>query len=80
MKDIHSRMDSIEARQTQIENNQSKNNGAMSALSGLAKDFALPAMAIVVTWFVAKNEAAKTQMPPMPERPPLHSAHPGYTR
>jgi hypothetical protein len=52
----------------------------MSALSGLAKDFALPAMAIVVTWFVAKNEAAKTQMPPMPERPPLHSAHPGYTR
>lgn len=62
MKDIHSRMDSIEARQAQIENSQSKSSGARTALFGAAKDFAIPLMAIAVTWLVAKNEVSRVEI------------------
>ena len=56
IKDIHSRIDALEARQTSLETKQSSVNGATNAIAGLAKDFAIPLLAVAVTWLVATGE------------------------
>lgn len=58
VKDIHARIDALETRQTALENSQSQNKGANGAIGGLAKDFAIPILAILITWLVAGNETA----------------------
>lgn len=57
VKDIHARIDALEDRQSVLEKRQSQDKGASSALSGLAKDFAIPVLAIIITWLVAANES-----------------------
>lgn len=57
VKDIHARIDALESRQTILEKRQSQEKGANNALAGLAKDFAIPVLAIVITWLVAANES-----------------------
>jgi hypothetical protein len=58
IKDIHSRIDNLEARQTKLETKQSSSNGAAGALASVAKDVAIPLMAIAVTWFIAVNQVS----------------------
>lgn len=78
IKDVHSRIDSIEQRQRSLEKQQSTNRGSMSALASIAKDFAVPLMAIATTWLVAttrqqpqSREAVRTfSTPPQPEHSP----------
>lgn len=70
VKDIHARIDAIEARQNKIENSTSSSKGATSALTGLAKDFAIPLLAVSLTWLIArervKDDQAKPPLPPVP--------------
>jgi len=56
VKDIHARIDALEGRQTALENKQSQAKGATGAMGGLVKDFAIPILAITITWLVASNE------------------------
>lgn len=55
IKDIHSRIDALEQRQTNLENKKSSQAGATSALTILGRDFAIPVLAIVITWLVARD-------------------------
>jgi hypothetical protein len=56
IKDIHTRIDGVEARQNTMERLSSSTSGATSALTGLAKDFAIPIMTIVIAWLVAREQ------------------------
>ena len=56
IKDIHTRIDGVEARQNTLEKLSSSTSGATSALTGLAKDFAIPIMTIVIAWLVAREQ------------------------
>lgn len=58
IKDIHARIDGVEARQNTLEKLSSSTSGATSALTGLAKDFAIPIMTIVIAWLVAREQVA----------------------
>lgn len=58
IKDIHTRIDGVEARQNTLEKLSSSTSGATSALTGLAKDFAIPIMTIVIAWLVAREQVA----------------------
>lgn len=55
IKDIHARIDAIEVRQNALENSSSLSNGAKSALTSLLRDYTIPVLAVLVTWFVAKE-------------------------
>ena len=56
IKDIHTRIDGVEARQNTLEKLTSSTSGATSALTGLAKDFAIPIMTIVIAVLVAREQ------------------------
>ena len=56
IKDIHTRIDGVEARQNTLEKLTSSTSGATSALTGLAKDFAIPIMTIVIAVLVARGQ------------------------
>lgn len=74
IKDVHSRIDALEKRQTELENKRSSQNGAMSALTGLGKDFIIPVLAVIVTWFVAKDTTPPSEaLPQILEQTPNHS-------
>jgi hypothetical protein len=73
IKDVHSRIDALEKRQTELENKRSSQNGAMSALAVLGKDFAIPILAVVVTWSVAKSTSPPPDaLPQILEQTPHH--------
>lgn len=77
VKDIHARIDAIEVRQTKIENLTSSSKGAASALTGLIKDFAIPLLAVSITWLIAR-EQVKDNQPKPPSTPiPHHSSSAG---
>lgn len=57
VKDIHARIDALEDRQTILEKRQSQDKGANNAIAGLFKDFAIPVLAIVITWMVTASES-----------------------
>lgn len=72
VRDVHTRIDSLEARQHALESRQFQENGASSALSTLMKDYALPLAAVAVAWFAGRSQA--------PASPPAHvqpQAQPG---
>lgn len=78
IKDIHTRIDALETRQNALENSTSSATGAASALTTLAKDFALPFLAVAVTWLIAKEQVGETIKPRIiPSPAPLHAPHPG---
>lgn len=56
IKDIHSRIDSLEKRQSELEQKKSSQIGASSALTAVGRDFAIPILAIAITWLVAKEK------------------------
>lgn len=58
--DIHGRIDALEKRQSDLENKRSSDRGALSAITGLGKDFAIPVAAIMITWLVARGEVPET--------------------
>lgn len=55
IKDIHSRIDALEKRQTDLENNKATQSGAINVLTTLGRDFAIPVLAIAITWLVARQ-------------------------
>jgi E3 ubiquitin-protein ligase DOA10 len=55
IRDIHGRIDTLEKRQAELEKNRSSQSGAYSAMTILGKDFLVPIVAIIITWFVAKD-------------------------
>jgi hypothetical protein len=55
IKDLHSRIDNLEARQNTLERRRSSDFGATSAIIALVKDFAIPVLAIAVAWLVARD-------------------------
>lgn len=55
VKDIHARIDAIENRQTILEKRQSQDKGAANALTTAIKDFAIPVLAIAITWMVTRS-------------------------
>lgn len=59
IKDVHARIDALEARQTTLETKQSSSNGAATVLATIAKDVAIPIAAILVTWLIAANEFSR---------------------
>ena len=63
IKDIHTRIDALEARQNTLENSTSVATGAKSALSSLLRDYAIPILAVAATWFVAREYPAKNTTP-----------------
>lgn len=56
IKDVHARIDAIEDRQAILEKRQSQDKGANNALATLAKDFAIPVLAIAITWLISRGE------------------------
>lgn len=56
IKDIHGRIDSLEKRQSELEQKKSSQVGASSVLTALGRDFAIPILAIAITWLVAKEK------------------------
>jgi hypothetical protein len=77
VKDIHARIDAIEARQNKIENSTSSSRGATSALTGLAKDFAIPLLAVSLTWLIAREQVKDSHPKPPPLPVPHHSGTTG---
>jgi len=77
VKDIHARIDAIEARQNRIENSTSSSKGAAAAVTGLFKDFAIPLLAVSLTWLIARERVKDSQ--PRPPLPPVphHSSGTG---
>jgi hypothetical protein len=69
VKDIHARIDAVEARQNRIERSTSSSNGALSAVTGLIKDFAIPLLAVAVTWLITHEQINNKNIP----RPLLQS-------
>ena len=63
--DIHGRIDALEKRQSDLENKRSLDRGALSAITGLGRDFAIPIAAIMIAWLVARGEVAE-----VPQRQP----------
>lgn len=55
LKDIHARIDVIETRQMTMENSISSSKGAANGIVSLARDFAIPILAIVIAWMVGKD-------------------------
>lgn len=55
MRDIHGRIDAIEARQTLLEQKSSSGNAAQNAIISLGRDLIIPILMIVVTWVAAKS-------------------------
>jgi hypothetical protein len=70
IRDLHSRIDNLEQRQSHLEKSRASENGALGALIGLGKDFAVPVMALVIAWMAARGavgnrlEAPKTEYHP----------------
>lgn len=56
VKDLHSRIDAIEKKQQELEATTSSTKGATSAISSLFKDFAIPVVAIGLTWYIATSD------------------------
>lgn len=67
ISDLHGRIDAVERRQNELERNNSSSFGGIAALSGFAKDFFLPALAVAVAWFIAKSEPGN-----LPTHQPYH--------
>lgn len=57
IKDLHSRIDNLETRQNDLEKRRSTQYGATHALVSLGRDFAIPILAIVVAWLVARESS-----------------------
>lgn len=66
VKDIHARIDALEDRQIMLEKRQSLDRGASNALTHLAKDFAIPVLAIAITWLVSRSSPAPHSKPNVP--------------
>ena len=78
VKDIHARIDAVEARQNRIERSTSSSNGAASAVTALVKDFAIPLMAVAVAWLIAREQINNKSIPrPLPQPIPHHSSSTG---
>lgn len=57
IKDLHARIDNLEMRQNALEKRRSSDYGATHALISLGKDFAIPILAIIVAWLVARENS-----------------------
>ena len=77
VKDIHARIDAIEIRQSKIENSTSSSKGATSALTGLVKDFAIPLLAVSLTWLIAREQVKDSQPKALPVPVPHHNSNAG---
>jgi hypothetical protein len=78
IKDIHTRIDALETRQNALENSTSSATGAASALTALVKDFALPFLAVAVTWIIAKEQVVEKARPKTISTPaPIHVPYSG---
>ena len=78
IKDVHSRIDALESRQTILENNQSNYKGVNSTLAALGRDFMIPILAIIITWLVAKESNIKDGTNKMsPQSSISQLVHPG---
>jgi uncharacterized protein YprB with RNaseH-like and TPR domain len=55
IRDLHSRIDNLEQRQSYLEKRRASENGALGALVSLGKDFAVPVLAIVIAWMAARG-------------------------
>lgn len=53
VRDLHARLDTLEEKQRAMESATSSTNGATSAISSLFRDFAIPVVAIGLTWYIA---------------------------
>jgi hypothetical protein len=74
IRDLHGRIDSLETRQTALERMQSGDRSAVTALTGVVRDFAVPVLAIAVAWFATKDQIdSKNQPKPLPQPVPHHS-------
>lgn len=67
IKDVHSRIDSLEKRQAELEQKKSSQTGASSALTALGRDFAIPILAIAITWLVAREKPSEPTTHHIPE-------------
>lgn len=63
IKDLHSRIDNLEARQGALEKKRSSDYGATHALIGLGKDFAIPVLAIAVAWLLGREKLPENPEP-----------------
>lgn len=61
IKDVHSRIDALETRQSALETKQSASQSSMSTVNSIAKDFAIPLLAVAVTWLVATSQQPDKQ-------------------
>lgn len=70
VKDLHSRIDTIEEKQRELEAATSASKGATGAISTLFKDFAIPIVAIGLTWYITTGEKKEIEphkhVPPQP--------------
>jgi D-arabinose 1-dehydrogenase-like Zn-dependent alcohol dehydrogenase len=66
IKDLHTRIDAVEARQSMLESRRASEYGGTHALIGLAKDFAIPVMAITVAWLISREKNAQPAIPAVP--------------
>jgi hypothetical protein len=65
IKDLHNRIDNLETRQVALEKGRSSDRGASSALVTLAKDFAIPVLALVIAWMsIRQNSVTEISFPP----------------
>lgn len=81
IRDVHARIDSLEARQASLESQQSQESGASNAIATLAKDFALPVVAVIVAWFAGKGQTPPVQAVPQQLQPtPGIAEHSGVNR
>jgi hypothetical protein len=55
IRHVHVRMDAIEKRQTEQENFAATSKGARTALGDGAKDFLIPIIALIITFYVARS-------------------------
>lgn len=58
MRDIHGRIDAVEARQTLLEQKSSSGNAAQNAIISLGRDLVIPVLMIIVTWVAARSTAS----------------------
>lgn len=55
VRGVHGRMDALEKRQGAIESSEATNRGARTALGDGAKDFLIPIIALIITFYVART-------------------------
>lgn len=55
IRNVHARMDMLEKRQSELETDNAANRGGRTALGDGAKDFLIPIIALIITFYVARS-------------------------